>query len=93
MKLRIIDYFWSIGNETKEVKTIYADLIPGKIEGVDQVTIWQIDEVKEKTVKLSIIRHDGVRIESITLSSGRKKVWRPRSFDAGHEYHMKLIEE
>ena len=34
MKLKITDDFWAVGHKTKRVKTIYAPLVIGPIEGL-----------------------------------------------------------
>ena len=91
MKLKITDYFWAVGRKTRKVKTVCVPLAVGPIEDFDVGCTWQIDEVNEKSVKLSVIRHDGVIIKTFTIEDGKNEYWRPRSMDAGHEYTMKLV--
>ena len=91
MKLKITDYFWSVGNPTRKVKTVYSSLEVGVIKEMGEITTWQIDDVGENFVKLSVIRHDGVLIREFTISKGNEAYWRPRSMDGGHEYRMKLV--
>lgn len=91
MKLKIVDRFWAVGHKTKKVGTVYAPLAVGPIAGVDTVSTWQIDEVGEGYVKVSVIRHDGVCVKSFTVEKGKGELWRPRSFDGGHIYTLKLV--
>lgn len=93
MKLRITDYFWAVGKKTKKVKTVYAPLVVGHIKEMDNNSgcRWHIDEVGENFVKVTYIRHDGVTIKDWTIEKGKGEIWRPRSFDGGHEYRLKLV--
>lgn len=91
MKLKITNYFWAVGRRTKKVKTVYAPLKVGEINGVDKVCTWRIDEVGEGYAKVSCIRHDGVPIKSWTVEKGKTEYWRPRSMDAGYEHTIKLV--
>lgn len=91
MKLKITDYFWAVGKKTKKMRTVRVPLREGVVKGFDTPSTWQIDEVGEDSVKLSVIRHDGEVIKTFTVEKGKTEVWRPRSFDAGHIYKMKLV--
>ena len=91
MKLKIIDHFWAVGKRTRRVKTVRVPLKVGPIKNLDVGCTWQIDEVSENEVKVSVIRHDGETIKTFTVEKGKNNYWRPRSMDAGHEYTMKLV--
>ena len=91
MKLKIEDYFWAVGKRTRKVKTVRVPLEVGPIKNFDIVTTWQIDEVSEDSVKVSVIRHDGETIKTFTVTKGKGEYWRPRSMDGGHEYTLKLV--
>ena len=91
MKLKITDYFWAVGRRTRRVKTVRVPLEVGPIKNFDDRCTWQIDEVNENEVKLSVVRHDGETIKKFTVGKGKGNYWRPRSMDAGHEYTMKLV--
>ena len=91
MKLKIEDYFWAVGKRTRKVKTVRVPLEVGPIKNFDIGTTWQIDEVSEDSVKVSVIRHDGETIKTFTVTKGKGEYWRPRSMDGGHEYTLKLV--
>ena len=91
MKLKITDDFWAVGKKTRRVKTVYAPLEVGQIKDMGDITTWYIDEVSEEHVKISVIRHDGETIKTWKIKEGKGEFWHPRSFDAGHEYTIKLV--
>lgn len=91
MKLKITDYFWSVGHKTRKVKTIYAKLVSGNIEAFKQEGIWQIVKAENDYAELTISRLDGVLIKSFTIAGKQEIYWRPYAFDGGHEYRMKLV--
>lgn len=91
MKLKIIDYFWAVGKRTRKVKTIRVPLKVGPIKNFDIGCTWQIDEVNDNSVKVSIVCHDHSILKQFVIEKGKKNYWRPRSMDAGHEYIMQLV--
>ena len=91
MRLKITDYIWAVGHKTRKVKTVYAPLKVGVIEGVDALCPWQIDEVGKDTATVSVIRHDGVKIKTFHVEKGKEEYWRPLAMDAGHAYKIKLV--
>ena len=91
MKLKITDYFWAVGRRTRKFKTVRVPLEVGPVKGLDTVSTWQIDEVGEDFVKLSVIRHDGETIKTFTVTKEKSEYWRPLSMDGGHEYTMELV--
>ena len=91
MKLKIVEYFWAVGKRTRKVKTLRVPLKVGPIKNFDVGCTWQIDEVNENSVIVSVIRRDGEKIKTFTVEKGMGAYWRPRSMDAGHQYTMKLV--
>lgn len=91
MKLKVIEYFWAVGRKTKRVKTIRVPLIVGPIKHFGDGCMWQIDEVNETNVKVSVVRRDGKIMKQFIIEKGKKNYWRPRSMDAGNEYVMQLV--
>lgn len=91
MKLKITEYFWAVGKKTRRVKSIRAPLVIGPIKNDDVGYIWQIDEVSENKVMVSVICRDGEKIKTFTVEKGKGAYWRPFSMDGGHEYIMKLV--
>ena len=91
MKLKIQERFWAVGRRTRRVKTVRVPLKVGTIKNFDVGCTWQIDEVSENSVKLSVIRRDGETIKTFTVEKEKGAYWRPRSMDAGYEYIIKLV--
>lgn len=91
MKLKIIDYFWAVGKRTRIHKIVRVPLKVGPIKNFDIGCTWQIDEVNENSVKVSVVRRDGETIKTFTVEKGKNNYWRPRSMDGGHEYTLKLV--
>ena len=91
MKLKIEDYFWAVGKRTKKVKTVRVPLKVGEIKALDNTCTWQIHEVGEDFVKVSVVRPDGETIKTFTVTKDKDEYWRPRSMDGGHEYTLKLV--
>ena len=89
MKLKIIDYFWSVGHGTKRKGSHKIPLAEGESREINYVQ-FRIDKVEKDKAQISVIRRDGTVIKEITVEKDKSACYRPRSMDAGHEYVLKL---
>ena len=89
MKLKIIDYFWSVGHRTKRKGSHKIPLAEGELHEINYVQ-FRIDKVEKDKAQISVIRRDGTVIKEITVEKGKSANYRPMSMDAGHEYVLKL---
>ena len=89
MKLKIIDYFWSVGHRTKRKGSHRMPLVEGEPSEINYVQ-FRIDKVEKDKAQISVIRRDGTVIKEITVEKGKSAYYSPMSMDAGHEYVLKL---
>lgn len=89
MKLKIIDYFWSVGHGTKRKGSHKIPLAEGELREINYVQ-FRIDKVEKNKAQISVIRRDGTLIKTLTVEKGNPNWYHPMSIDAGHEYVLKL---
>ena len=89
MKLKIIDYFGSVGHRTKRVGSHRMPLVEGETRKVHYL-LFKIDSVETDKVIVSVSREDGTLIKTLTVEKGNPNWYHPMSMDAGHEYVLKL---
>ena len=89
MKLKIIEYFWSVGHRTKRKGTYKLPLIEGKTLKPHFANL-RIDKVEEDKVIVSFNRNDGTLIKERSVEKGKQCYYRPMSMDGGYEYILKF---
>ena len=89
MKLKIIEYFWSVGHRTKRKGTYKLPLIEGKTIKPRFANL-RIDKVEEDKVIVSFNRDDGTLIKELMVEKGKQNYYRPMSMDGGYEYILKF---
>lgn len=90
MKLRIIDEFWAVGKKTRRVGKMLKPLCAGRIEG-QYGCFWMLSDVRKDSAHVAYHRADGTLIREWDLKKGEKVLYRPRSFDGGHQYTLKIV--
>ena len=90
MKLRIIDEFWAVGKKTRRVGKMLKPLCAGRIEG-QHGCFWMLSDVRKDSEHVAYHRADGTLIREWDLKKGEKVLYRPRSFDGGHQYTLKIV--
>lgn len=90
MKLRIIDEFWAVGKKTRRVGKMLKPLCAGRIEG-QHGCFWMLSDVQKDSAHVAYHRADGTLIREWDLKKGEKVLYRPRSFDGGHQYTLKIV--
>lgn len=90
MKLRIIDEFWAVGQKTRRVGKMLKPLCAGRIEG-QHGCFWMLSDVRKGSAHVAYHRADGTLIREWDLKKGEKVLYRPRSFDGGHQYTLKIV--
>ncbi len=70
MKLKIIDYFWSVGHRTKRKGSHKIPLAEGELREINYVQ-FRIDKVEKDKAQISVIRRDGTVIKEITVEKGK----------------------
>lgn len=90
MKLRIIDEFWAVGKKTRRVGKMLKPLCAGRIEG-QHGCFWMLSDVRKDSAHVAYHRADGTLIREWDLKKGEKVLYRPRSFDGGHQYTLKIV--
>ena len=90
MKLRIIDEFWAGGKKTRRVGKMLKPLCAGRIEG-QHGCFWMLSDVRKDSAHVAYHRADGTLIREWDLKKGEKVLYRPRSFDGGHQYTLKIV--
>lgn len=89
MKLKIIDYFWSVGHRTKRKGSHKIPLAEGELREINYVQ-FRIDKVEGDKALVSVLRSDGTVAREFAVEKGKQAYYRPLSMDAGHEYTLKL---
>lgn len=90
MKLRIIDEFWAVGKKTRRAGKMLKPLCAGRIEG-QHGCFWMLSDVRKDSAHVAYHRADGTLIREWDLKKGEKVLYRPRSFDGGHQYTLKIV--
>ena len=90
MKLRIIDEFWAVGKKTRRVGKMLKPLCAVRIEG-QHGCFWMLSDVRKDSAHVAYHRADGTLIREWDLKKGEKVLYRPRSFDGGHQYTLKIV--
>lgn len=90
MRLRIIDEFWAVGKKTRRVGKMLKPLCAGRIEG-QHGCFWMLSDVRKDSAHVAYHRADGTLIREWDLKKGEKVLYRPRSFDGGHQYTLKIV--
>ena len=52
---------------------------------------WMLSDVREDSAHVAYHRADGTLIREWDLKKGEKVLYRPRSFDGGHQYTLKIV--
>ena len=89
MKLKIIEYFWSVGHRTRRKGTYKLPLIEGKTLKPHFANL-RVDKVEEDKAIVSFNRDDGTLIKKFTVEKGKQNYYRPISMDGGYEYVLKF---
>ncbi len=91
MKLRIIDEFLGCGQKNAaRGKKMLKPLCAGRIEG-QHGCFWMLSDVRKDSAHVAYHRADGTLIREWDLKKGEKVLYRPRSFDGGHQYTLKIV--
>ena len=90
MKLKIIDYFWSVGHRTKRVGSHRMPLVEGETRKVHYL-LFKIDSVETDKVIVSVSREDGTLIKTLTVEKGNAFLLIPMAITCTIETMMRII--
>lgn len=64
--------------------------VQGALRGSTDV-FWMLSDVRKDSAHVAYHRADGTLIREWDLKKGEKVLYRPRSFDGGHQYTLKIV--
>ena len=89
MKLKVVTYFWSVGNKTKRVDSknykLGEEPIDFELHALPATAV-----LKDETVYIEVKNYSNEIIKKIEIEKDGKSYYRPFSMDAGYEFTFKL---
>ena len=89
MKLKVVTYFWSVGNKTRRVGSknykLGEEPIDFELHALPATAV-----LKDETVYIEVKNYSNEIIKKIEIEKDGKSYYRPFSMDAGYEFTFKL---
>lgn len=89
MKIKIIEYFWSVGHKTRRKGSHKMPLVLGQSLEINRMT-FKVHKIEGGKITLNVLRYDGTLIKELVVEKGKSSFYRPFSMDAGHQYTVKI---
>lgn len=89
-ELEITDYL-SDGEKKEKLNAVRVPLTVGRIPGLNTESIWQINEVSDTVVRITVFHSDGGWLKKFTMEKGKIQNFCSRLVDVGHEFTLELV--